>query len=147
MTEGIGMDAVTITDGPTTLEALLAVARGAPVELGPGALARITASRAVVDEVLTTGRAVYGLTTGVGHTRDDRVPDEELRRLQRALIETHASGYGPPLPAVEVRAAMMARLAGLARGGTVGAARHRRMSGGPPQSRGGAPPRAGSIGS
>jgi histidine ammonia-lyase len=112
------MDTVTITDAPTTLEDLLAVARGARVELGQGARDRIAASRAVVDEVLATGRAVYGLTTGVGHTRDDRVPDEELRRMQRALIETHASGYGPPLPAVEVRAAMMARLAGLARGGS-----------------------------
>jgi histidine ammonia-lyase len=68
--------------------------------------------------VLTTGRAVYGLTTGVGHTRDVRVPDEQLRAMQRFLIESHAGGFGPPLPAVEVRAAMMVRLVGIARGGS-----------------------------
>ncbi len=111
------MPAVTITAAPLTIEELLDIARGAPVELGADARTRIGASRAVVDAALASGRPVYGLNTGVGHLKDVRLPDEEVRRLQQTLVTTHAGGLGPPLPTELVRAAMAVRLNGLARGG------------------------------
>ena len=43
---------VTITDAPLSIEELLAVADGAPVDLAPAARATIEASRAVVDAAL-----------------------------------------------------------------------------------------------
>jgi histidine ammonia-lyase len=112
------MDTVTITDTPLSIEELLAVADGAPVELAPAARARIEASRAVVDTVLASGDAVYGLTTQVGHGKDVRLSDEQLRRQQEMLVMTHAGGVGAPLPARQVRAAVAARLNGIARGGS-----------------------------
>ena len=112
------MDTVTITDTPLSIEELLAVADGAPVELAPAARARIAASRAVVDTVLASGDAVYGLTTQVGHGKDVRLSDEQLRRQQELLVMTHAGGVGAPLPARQVRAALAARLNGIARGGS-----------------------------
>jgi histidine ammonia-lyase len=72
------MDTVVIDVQPVQLADLLRVAQGAAVELTDGARARIEAGRPVVDRGLDSGRAVYGLTTGVGHRRDERVPDEEL---------------------------------------------------------------------
>ena len=58
------MDVVTITEAPLTIEEVLAVVRGATVQLGSGARDRIRASRTVVDRALATGRPIYGLNTG-----------------------------------------------------------------------------------
>jgi histidine ammonia-lyase len=112
------MPSVTITAAPLTLEELLEVARGTQVELSRDARAVIGASRAVVDAALASGRPVYGLNTGVGHLKDVRLPDEEVRRLQQELVATHAGGIGPPLATELVRAAMAVRLNGIARGGS-----------------------------
>ena len=64
------MDPVAIDVPAVPLADLLAIARGAPVALTDAARDRIAAGRAVVEQVLASGRAVYGLTTGVGHLRD-----------------------------------------------------------------------------
>jgi histidine ammonia-lyase len=112
------MSNVTITDAPMSVEELLAVAEGAPVELAPSARATIQASRAVVDKALAGGDPVYGLTTQVGHGRDERVSEEQLRGQQEMLVMTHAGGVGPPLATRRVRAALAARLNGIARGGS-----------------------------
>jgi histidine ammonia-lyase len=103
------MKAVIITEAPLVIEELVDVVHGAQVELGPEALTRIRASRAVVDRALGSGDAIYGLTTGIGHLKDTRLPDEELRRAQQFLVMTHAGGIGPALPAELVRAALAVR--------------------------------------
>jgi histidine ammonia-lyase len=78
----------------------------------------VRASRAVVDDALASGEPSYGLNTGVGHRKDERLSDDELRRLQDVLVTTHAGGIGPPLPTEVVRAALMVRLNGIVRGGS-----------------------------
>jgi histidine ammonia-lyase len=107
---------VVITGAPVGIGELLEIARGARVELADDARATIVASRAVVDEVLARGRPVYGVNTGVGHQHDVRVPDDELRAMQHQLVAMHATGIGPPLPTVVVRAALATRLVGITRG-------------------------------
>jgi len=98
------MTTMTITEAPLAVEDLLAVVDGARVELDDGARARIAASRAVVDRALTGGEAVYGLTTQVGHGKDTRLTEEEIRGEQRFLVLSHSGGIGPPLPTAIVRA-------------------------------------------
>lgn len=108
---------VTIDDAPLAPHELVSIARGAKLALGPVAERRITASRAVVDGYVAGPDLIYGLNTGLGHMRDVRVPLEALQAYQPAIVVMHAGGLGPPLRRDIVRAAMAARVAGIARGG------------------------------
>jgi histidine ammonia-lyase len=112
------MDTVEIGTAPVPLVDLLRITRGAAVGLTDAARERIESGRRIVDGVLASGRAVYGLTTGVGHARNVRVPDDELVGQQYMIVMTHSGGFGPPLPAEVARAAMAVRLVGLTRGGS-----------------------------
>jgi histidine ammonia-lyase len=110
--------AVTVGDGAVTADDIVSVADGSTVALGPGALARIRDSRAVIDAALASERPVYGLNTGVGHNKDTRLPDDALREMQRMLLVTHSGGIGDPAPVEVVRAAMFVRVVGMSRGGS-----------------------------
>jgi histidine ammonia-lyase len=112
------MTTVTITQAPLAIEDLLAVVDGARVELDDATRAGIAAGRAVVDRALAAGEAVYGLTTQVGHGRNTRLTEEEIRGEQLFLVRSHGGGIGPPLPTAVVRAALAVRLNGIARGGS-----------------------------
>jgi histidine ammonia-lyase len=112
------MTIVTITEEPLALEDLLAVVDGARVELADSTRAGIAASRAVVDRALSSNEAVYGLTTQVGHGKDTRLTEEEIRGEQMFLVKSHSGGIGRPLPTSLVRAALAVRLNGIARGGS-----------------------------
>jgi histidine ammonia-lyase len=113
VTEGVVVGAGGIEPGD-----VVRVARDlARVELSPEVEATILASRAVVERLIAGDRLIYGLNTGLGHMRDERVEIAVLERYQRQMIEGHASGIGPPLATADVRAAMLARISGAARGG------------------------------
>jgi histidine ammonia-lyase len=112
------MSTVTITEEPLALEDLLAVVDGARVELADSARAVIAASRAVVDHALPRNDAVYGLTTQVGHGKDTRLTEEQIRGEQMFLVMSHSGGVGPALPTPQVRAALAVRLNGIAQGGS-----------------------------
>ena len=96
---------------------LLEVAGGAHIALDAAAVEIIKDSRSVVDAVLASGRAVYGLNMGLGHMKDTRLPADQLRALQESMVDGHTGAIGPPLPVRVVRAAMAARVNGIARGG------------------------------
>jgi len=110
------MSTVTITEKPLAIEDLLAIVEGAQVELAADARTVIAASRAVVDSALASRTAVYGLTTQVGHGRDTRLTEEEIRSEQMFLVMSHSGGIGPSLSTSRVRAALAVRLNGIARG-------------------------------
>ena len=112
------MTTVRITRAPLAVGDLIAIVDGARVELDDAVLAGIAAARAVVDEALRSGAAVYGLTTQVGHGKDTRLDADQIRGEQQFLITSHGGGMGGPLPAELVRAALAVRLNGIARGGS-----------------------------
>ncbi len=112
------MDHVDVDDQPLTVEDLLAAVGGAELRLGATARARIAAGRALIDDALASGISIYGLTTNVGHGRDQRVRREELERQQQMLVATHGGAFGPPLAEDVVRAAMVVRINGMAQGGS-----------------------------
>jgi histidine ammonia-lyase len=107
-----------LLDGDTlTLEEVEAVARGlARAELAPDARERVARARALVEARLDDGEAHYGINTGFGTLAEVRIPRDDLARLQRNLILSHAVGVGEPLPLPEARALMLLRAGCMAKG-------------------------------
>ncbi len=107
-----------LLDGESlTLDGVLAVARGyEAVGIAPHAIARMEASRAVVERLAAGEVPVYGVNTGFGLLSDVRIPPAELKQLQRNLILSHACGVGEPLAEDVVRALMLFRANVLAKG-------------------------------
>jgi histidine ammonia-lyase len=106
-----------VLDGQAlTLEAIAAVADGAPVTLAPAARAAVAASRAVIDRAAAGDAAVYGVNTGFGSFAQTRIDKHDLAALQMNLVRSHAAGVGEPLPVRTVRAAMALRANVLAKG-------------------------------
>jgi histidine ammonia-lyase len=102
---------------PLTLARLEAVARGAaPPGLDGAARGRIRAARAVVEDAVARGEAVYGVTTGIGELASVRIEPADAERLQLNLLRSHAVGAGEPLPEEVVRAMLLLLAASLARG-------------------------------
>ncbi len=100
-----------------TLAALVAVAReGAPVALADTARSCVAASRAFIEQIAASDRAVYGVTTGFGDLSRIRIPADQLAELQRNLVRSHSAGVGEPLPPDVTRAMMLALANSLARG-------------------------------
>ena len=107
-----------VLDGSSlTIERMVRIAReGEAVELDPGALERIRACRAMLEEKLAAHEIMYGTNTGIGEFSEVVLSDEQVERFQRHLIYNHAAGIGDPAPVEVVRAAMAGRINVLARG-------------------------------
>ncbi|GAA1637948.1 histidine ammonia-lyase [Catellatospora bangladeshensis] len=94
-----------------------AVARAdAQVAISDAAIAAMQASRAIVDDIERDGRPVYGVSTGFGALANTFIAPERRAELQHALIRSHASGVGAPMPREVVRAMMLLRVRSLALG-------------------------------
>ncbi|MDQ2897604.1 MAG: aromatic amino acid ammonia-lyase, partial [Actinomycetota bacterium] len=100
-------------NGALTPPEVSALARGARVELDAGAIQRVARNRAVLEQILSTGTPVYGISTGFGALVSNTVAPELQRHLQVNLLRSHAAGTGADLPAEVVRAAMAVRANGL----------------------------------
>ncbi len=101
---------------PMTIEDVVAVGRGEPVELSPAAVERMRAAHAVVADKVAAGETVYGVNTGLGSLANVRLRPAEVRRLQHDLLRTHAVGVGRALDEREVRAMLLLRAHVLALG-------------------------------
>jgi histidine ammonia-lyase len=64
----------------------------------------------------SSDKLIYGINTGFGPMAQYRVKEESLLQLQYNLIRSHSSGSGALLPAVLVKAIMIARLNSLMQG-------------------------------
>jgi histidine ammonia-lyase len=87
------------------------------VEIEPAALERMAAARAVVDRYLADGLPAYGLTTGLGGRVVEPLAEDARAVFSRQTIHGRATAVGPALPTEVVRAALVIRVNGLARGG------------------------------
>ncbi len=101
-----------------TLEALQQASLNADVKiaLGDGCLAKLQASRQVVEAVLKSGKTVYGVNTGFGALSNVSISPEQVDQLQANLVRSHAAGTGPILEFPVVRAMMLLRANTLAKG-------------------------------
>jgi len=108
---------ITLTGNDLTFAQLYAVSlHHESVALSPDAIARMQASRAVVDKLLAAGQTAYGINTGFGKLASVRISTAEVQQLQLNLVRSHACGVGTPLSIPETRAMMLLRANALAKG-------------------------------
>ncbi len=99
------------------IRSLVSVARhGEEVEISPQGVENIRKSRKVLETILQSNQAVYGINTGFGIFSEKRIPVEDSKHLSRNLILSHAVAVGEPLPTEVVRAAMLVRANTLVKG-------------------------------
>jgi histidine ammonia-lyase len=89
---------------------------GTLVGIDPGARERMVRTRDSVLKLAATDSLVYAVNTGVGLLANRRLSSNDLKQLQLNVIRSHACGCGEPLPREAVRATMLIRANGLAKG-------------------------------
>ena len=99
------------------LRALVAIADGEPVRLGPAGRQRAAAAHALAVRIAGE-RTVYGRTTGVGANKDTSVAAAAGAAHAQRLLHSHATSAGPLRDARRVRLTMAIRLNQLAAGGS-----------------------------
>ena len=77
---------------------------------------RIAEAGALVDKIVASGDAAYGINTGFGLLANTRIPNDQLELLQRNLLLSHAAGVGDALPDPVVRLILALKINALARG-------------------------------
>ena len=76
----------------------------------------IAVASALVDKIIASGDAAYGINTGFGLLAQTRIPADQLELLQRNLLLSHAAGIGDALPDSVVRLILALKINALARG-------------------------------
>ncbi|MES2503518.1 MAG: histidine ammonia-lyase [Myxococcota bacterium] len=87
-----------------------------PIQIAPHCLDKIANIRLEIDLKASGSKAYYGINTGFGALSETKISTEDLEKLQRNLILSHAVGVGEPLSEAETRALMLLRLNTLAKG-------------------------------
>lgn len=90
--------------------------RGATPLLDPACRPAIEASADTVAQILARHEPVYGINTGFGKLATVKIGDEDLERLQRNIVLSHAAGVGDPMPVPVARLMMALKLTSLAQG-------------------------------
>jgi histidine ammonia-lyase len=93
-----------------TFDDVVAVAvDGERVETPPDLGDRMGPARRIVEDAVTSGQTIYGVTTGFGGLSNVRIDPAEAARLQRDIVRSHATAVGSSLPSEVVRAMMLLR--------------------------------------
>ncbi|WP_120007513.1 histidine ammonia-lyase [Teichococcus vastitatis] len=105
-----------IAPGGATLHDLRLIMEGETLALPPGWEAPVMASVTALAARIEEGEALYGVNTGFGKLASQRINRDDLLKLQRNLLRSHAAGIGPSLPAPVVRLILALKALSLARG-------------------------------
>lgn len=112
------MEEFYISHQPVGIDALQQVLETkATVKLSEEASSAINRCRTYLDERIQKGGApIYGINTGFGSLCDTVIPPDQLARLQRNLVMSHACGTGDTLPTEIVRWMLLLKAIGLSKG-------------------------------
>ncbi|MEM7582373.1 MAG: histidine ammonia-lyase [Acidobacteriota bacterium] len=108
----------TLVPGALNPSQLRAIARGTiqAFTLGTDAREAVERAAASVSRIIERGTPAYGINTGFGRLAQTHIPREQLERLQRNLVLSHAVGVGAPMRAEVVRLILALKIASLGRG-------------------------------
>ena len=111
------MNMVLVDGNNLTIDDIVNVSRNFyEVKITEDAKKRINDSRCVIDKIVENGKVEYGVTTGFGKFSDVVISKEEVKKLQRNLIVSHACAVGEPFDEEIVRAMMLLRINALSKG-------------------------------
>lgn len=98
------------------LDKVWQIANGEKVSIANDAMAKVKASRNIVEQLIADDRVVYGITTGFGHLCNTRINRDDLERLQTNLVRSHATGVGIAFARDAVRVMIAVRINSLLHG-------------------------------
>jgi histidine ammonia-lyase len=102
----------------TVTQVVSVAPHGELVALAAEAITAMRQSRAVVEEVLSKGEPVYGLTTGVGERKAFLLDPAQRQRFNQRLVLNHRIAQGDAAPPDVVRGAMLCLANSYAKGVT-----------------------------
>ena len=85
------------------------------LDIDEGTLVKVYRSYYFLKE-FTREKLIYGINTGFGPMAQYRINHEDQIKLQYNLIRSHCSGTGNPIPEIDCKAVMLARLNTLLQG-------------------------------
>ncbi|MBX2942189.1 MAG: histidine ammonia-lyase [Cyclobacteriaceae bacterium] len=87
------------------------------IKLSEEAVSKITTCRNYLDKKVSESTTpVYGINTGFGSLYSKNIPTEELGKLQKNLVMSHACGAGPEVPSEIVHLMLLLKVQSLAYG-------------------------------
>lgn len=87
------------------------------LELSQSAIDRINFCREYLDKKMAKSKdPIYGINTGFGSLYDRQISDEDLGKLQRNLVLSHACGMGTEVPPEIVKLMLLLKIQGLSYG-------------------------------
>ena len=108
---------LTLDAAPISIADVVAVASGTRrVALSLKAIEGVRRARAVIEQKVASGKAIYGLNTGFGSLSHVRIEKAQIKTLQSNIVRSHAAGVGEALPREVSRAMLVCLAASLARG-------------------------------
>ncbi|MEZ4669654.1 MAG: histidine ammonia-lyase [Anaerolineae bacterium] len=114
------MESVVLDGEHLTIEEVIRVAYGRPgaplVTLSEASQTRVAHSAEAVQTLLNRGEIAYGITTGFGAFKDRLISRDDVEKLQRNILISHAVGVGPAYDIPTTRAIILIRANTLARG-------------------------------
>jgi len=109
--------AIRLVPGQVDLAALRRIYQGGvTLTLDEQAQEAILRAQQTVDEIVASGKVVYGINTGFGKLAQTQIPAARLADLQRNLVLSHSVGLGDLLPDSVTRLVMATKIISLARG-------------------------------
>ena len=111
------MKEVQINGNNITIEEVHFVAReNAKVSITDDARKKVQRCREMIQSMVDSGKAIYGVTTGIGELARIKISQEQGAELQKRIIYSHSASVGNPFPISNVRAAMLLRANTLSKG-------------------------------
>ncbi|KPC01459.1 Histidine ammonia-lyase [Pseudomonas amygdali pv. lachrymans] len=108
---------IVIGEAPLGWQDVVAVARHeAQLVLSDAAWARIDNAQAIVQQIVVSGERAYGVNTGLGALCNVSLQGEQLSRLSRNTLLSHACGVGAPLADEQTRAIICAAILNYSQG-------------------------------
>lgn len=105
-----------MTPGTVTLAQWREIYHGAAPELDLACREGVRSSAATVERMVAAGEPIYGVNTGFGKLSSVRIATEDLERLQRNIVLSHAAGVGDSMAPQVTRLMMALKLVSLAQG-------------------------------